>query len=174
VEGEGTLDWLQFGAQWLHVILGITWFGSVITANFILIPALNRLPLERQREIAVAYGEVAERVIGVVAPTVILLGILRGTVFGQVRSLDSLTTGYGLTWLLGLVAATATFAWGKLVLEPAIGRMNAIPAAEALLPDGQMSPAMAAAVGSLKQLGVLELLGFLVIFTCMILMRFGY
>jgi hypothetical protein len=33
---------------------------------------------------------------------------------------------------------------------------------------------MAAAAGSLKRLGVLELLGFLVIFTCMILMRFGY
>jgi hypothetical protein len=130
------LDWLQFVAQWLHVLLGITWFGSVITANFIF--------------------------------------ILRGTVFGQVRSLDALTTTYGLTWLVALVAATGTFAWGKLVLEPAIDRMNAIPADEALLPDGRMSPAMAAAVDSLKRLGGLELIGFLVIFTCMILMRFGY
>ena len=107
------MDWLQFVAQWLHVLFGIAWFGSVTTANFIFIPALNRLPLDRQRDVAGAYGEVAKRVIGMVAPTVIVLGILRGTVWGQVRSLDALTTSYGITWLVALIAATGTFAWGK-------------------------------------------------------------
>ena len=168
------MDWLQFAAQWLHVLLGITWFGAAITSNFILIPALSRLPLDRQREIGSAYGEVASRVLTAAGMGVITLGILRGTVFGQIRSLDALTTTYGITWLVALVAATATFLWGKRVLEPAIGRMNAIPVAEALLPDGRPAPAMLAALNNLKRVGLLELIGFFVIFTCMILMRFGY
>ena len=168
------MDWLQFVAQWLHVILGITWFGTVIVSNFIFIPALMRLPIDRQREAGGAFGDQAARVLNVVAPAVIILGILRGTVFGQVRGLDSLTTTYGLTWLVGLIAATATFAWGKRVIEPAIGRMNAITVADALLPDGRPSAALMAAVDTLKRVSMLELLGFLVIFTCMILMRFGY
>ena len=168
------MDWLQFVAQWLHVILGITWFGTVIVSNFIFIPALMRLPIDRQRETGGVFGDQAARVLNIVAPAVIVMGILRGTVFGQVRSLDALTTTYGLTWLLGLIAATATFAWGKRAIEPAIARMNAIPVADALLADGRPSPAMAAAIGAVKRVSGLELIGFLVIFTCMILMRFGY
>ena len=103
----------------------------------------------------------------------IVLGILRGTVFGQIQSLDELTTTYGLTWLVALIAAVGTFAWAKMKIEPGIHRMNAIPLAEALLPNGTPSPAMLAAVGVLKRATALELIGFLVVFTCMILMRFG-
>ena len=39
------MDWLQFVARWLHVLLGITWFGTVIATNFIFIPPLNRLSI---------------------------------------------------------------------------------------------------------------------------------
>ena len=164
----------MFGAQWLHVLLGITWFGAAIATNLIFIPALMKLPLDRQREVGGHYGERASQVLSVAAMGVILLGVLRGTVFGQIRSLDALTTTYGITWLVALVVATATFLWGKRVIEPAIGRMNAIPVSEALQPDGTPSPAMLAALNNAKRVGALELIGFIVVFTCMILMRFGY
>jgi hypothetical protein len=39
--------------------------------------------------------------------------------------------------------------------------------------DGTPSPGLAAAVGQVKRVAILELGFFLVIFTCMILMRFG-
>ena len=168
------MDWLQFGVQWLHVLFGIFWFGAVLTGNFIFIPALSRLALDKQREIGGAYGAVAEKVLNPVGMTVIALGFLRGTVFGQIRSLDALMTTYGITWLVGLVAAVATFLWAKRVIEPALHRMNAIPVSEALQPDGAPSAGMLAAVGAVKRAAMLELLGFVVIFTCMILMRFGY
>lgn len=164
----------MFAAQWLHVLLGITWFGAAIATNLIFIPALTRLPLDRQREVGGHYGEQASRVLTVAAMGVILLGILRGTVFGQIRSLDALTTTYGITWLVALILASGTFLWGKRVIEPAIGRMNAIPVAEALRQDGTPSPAMVAALDAAKRAGALELLGFIAVFTCMILMRFGY
>lgn len=168
------MDWLMFAAQWLHVLLGITWFGAAITSNFIFIPALMTLPLDRQREIGGAFGAQASKVLTIAAMGVITLGILRGTVFGQIRSLDALTTTYGITWLVALIAASATFAWGKRVIEPAIGRMNAIPVAEAFGTDGKPSPRMVEALNGAKRAGALELLGFIVVFTCMILMRFGY
>jgi hypothetical protein len=47
--------------------------------------------------------------------------------------------------------------------------MNAVE----LGPDGSPTPALAAATDRVKHLVSLELIGFVVIFTCMILMRFG-
>ena len=168
------MDWPMFAIQWLHVLLGIAWFGSALTSNFIFIPALMTLPLARQREAGGAFGEQANKVIPIAAMGVILLGILRGTVFGQIKSLDALTSTYGITWLLALIVASATFVWGKRIIEPAINRMNAIPLADANLPDGSPSPAMVASIDRIKRVAGLELIGFLVVFTCMILMRFGY
>ena len=49
------MDWLQVVVQWLHVLGGITWFGTVIYGDFILIPALMTLTPDIQR--AAAYLE---------------------------------------------------------------------------------------------------------------------
>ena len=52
-------------------------------------------------------------------------------------------------------------------------RHPAIPEAEAVGPDGQPSAVLVSAIDQVKRLAVLELVFFFVIFTCMILMRFG-
>jgi hypothetical protein len=104
---------------------------------------------------------------------VILLGILRGTVFGPVRSIDALLTTYGLTWLLALVLAIGTFMYGMRVVGPTLERIGRISEADAVNPDGSPTPAALALLGQAKRNGVIELLLFLAIFTCMILMRFG-
>jgi uncharacterized membrane protein len=166
------MDWLQFGVQWLHVLLGIFWFGGTMYLDFILIPALMTLPLGQQRQVGAAIGARAVPIFTGVAVAVIVLGFLRGTVFGQIRSLDGLGTTYGLTWLVGLLAALATAYWGVRVLTPAVERLYATPESDAIGAGGQ-SPAIAAAVADIKRKGQIELLGFFVIFTCMILMRFG-
>lgn len=167
------LDWLQFGVQWLHVLLGITWFGSVLATNLIFIPTINRFPLDRQREVGGEYGRLAARILPPVAMGVIALGIIRGTLLGPIKDLDMLTSQYGITWLVALVAATLTFLWGEVVIKPAIVRMNAIELGQALLADGSPSPQMAQALSFVKRVAALELIGFVVVFTCMILMRFG-
>jgi hypothetical protein len=59
------------------------------------------------------------------ASAVIVLGILRGTVFGQIKTLDALTTTYGLTWLVALVLALFTFYWGYRVIGAALARFEA-------------------------------------------------
>jgi uncharacterized membrane protein len=167
------MDWAQFVVQWLHVLLGIVWFGVVLYNALILIPALNPMPVGRQREIGQAIGAQAFKVIRPVAMAVIALGIIRGTVFGPIKGVDDLTTAYGITWLVALAFAIAAYFWGERMIGPALERMNAIPESEAVGPDGRPSPALVAALDRVKRVAVLELGIFFVIFTCMILMRFG-
>ncbi len=71
------MDWLQFAVQWLHVLGGILWFGSSLTFNFIVVPALLTLPFAQQPSTGAALGRMAERVIRPAAALVIILGILR-------------------------------------------------------------------------------------------------
>ncbi len=48
---------------------------------------------------------------------ILILGLLRGTIFGPVRSLDFLFgTACGITFLIAFLAAMATFLWGHFVV----------------------------------------------------------
>ena len=168
------MDWALFAVQWLHVFFGIFWFGAVLYADFVLVPALNTLPLDRQREFGTALSRQVLRVIPIVGGLTILLGIIRGIFFSGINSLNALTTTYGVTWLVALVAAIATYLWGDRVIRPDLERLMALPDAEAIGPDGSGTLAVSTLTDRIKRNSMLELLGFLLIFTCMILMRFGY
>lgn len=163
------MDWATFVIQWLHVLLGIFWFGNAIAVAVIFIPAISTLPIPTQRQVGGHYAEIAERIFKIVAPAVIITGIVRGTLFGPIRSLEALTTAYGITWLVALIAAIATFLWGLYVIGGASRVLNSAP----LTADGGPTPELERAIARIKLVATLELLGFLVVFTCMILMRFG-
>ena len=164
------MNWLVFVVQWLHVLLGIIWFGNSLILALVLIPTLNTLPIPVQRDVGGRYGERSTRLFDIVVPLIVVLGFIRGTLLGPIDSVgDVLGTPYGFTWLVALVAATATFLWGRMVIVPAVRRMDAIP----LDSEGRATPELKAATDRVKRVVVLELAGFLVIFTCMILMRFG-
>lgn len=164
------MDWLVFAVQWLHVLLAILWFGNSLSLATVTIPALGRLPLVRQQEVGAVLGQQGLRVFDIVAPAVILLGIVRGTFLGPIRSVDALIgTAYGLTWLVALVVAIATFLWGRYVIVPATRDLATAP----VNADGTPTEELNRALTRAKRVTVLELAGFLVVFTCMILMRFG-
>jgi uncharacterized membrane protein len=164
------MDWVVVGAQWLHVLLGILWFGNSLVVAAILIPSLNPLPILTQREVGSRYGERATRLFDVLVPVLIVLGVIRGTLLGPIQNADEvLGTPYGVTWLVALIAAIATFLWGRIMFNGALRRLNAAP----LNADGTASAQLEAETTRVKIVVVLELVGFLVIFTCMILMRFG-
>jgi hypothetical protein len=164
------VNWATFVIQWLHVLLGILWFGNALVLVAIELPVLNGLPLVVQRDIGQRLGQQSARVFTIVAPAVIVLGIVRGTVLGPIRSVDDLLgTAYGLTWLVALIASVATLLWGRLIIMQGVRAMDAVP----LGPGGTPTPELEAATSRVKLLAVLELAGFTVVFTCMILMRFG-
>ena len=68
------MDWFLFGVQWLHVLLGIFWFGNALAVAAFLIPAVSTLPIPTQRQVGGRYADIAERTFNVVAPAVIVLG----------------------------------------------------------------------------------------------------
>ncbi len=165
------MDWPVVITQWLHIFAGTFWFGGSLFANFVIIPAIMRLPAERQPAFIEAIAEQANRIVPLMAGAAILLGFVRGTVLGDIKDLNALSTTYGIEWLVGLVAAALTFAWGQWVLSPSAARLTAISAAAGA--SGQASAEVAAQTGRVKMMALLELIGFFVIFTTMILMHFA-
>ena len=164
------MDWAVVVVQWLHVLLGILWFGNALVLDVIVIPAINRLPMVAQREVSSYIGARATPIFHVVVPLIVILGIIRGTALGPIKTVDFLFgSAYGLTWLTALVVTILTYLWGLFVIIPALRRMDAAP----IEADGSPTRALVAATDNVKRLVALELVGFLVIFTCMILMRFG-
>lgn len=155
------MDWLQFVVQWLHVLLGITWFGYAISMFFLVSPALAHLPEPELRATNMRLGELGARVFPIVGILVLVLGFIRGTFLGPIDSVDDVFgTAYGLTWLVALVATVALFITGARFIGPSfVGLKDA--------------PDLPAAVARLRRLSMFDLALFGLIFTCMILMRFG-
>ena len=153
--------WLLIVLQWLHVLAGILWFGSSMLTDFVLFPMLRGLSPQTRtewlREFAAHYG----RLIGAVGGLTILLGIARGIaggVFGQI------TSAYGLTWIAAIVVGFGLAAVGGGL----IGRTAQSMAKAA--DTGAMDPLYA----RIQRYVPLDVGGFVVIFTLMIAMRFGY
>lgn len=155
------MDWVQFIVQWLHVLLGITWFGYAIAMYFLVGPALAEMPEQQQRITNGRLGAIGARVFPMVGGLVLLLGILRGTVFGPIDSTDAvLGTSYGITWLVALAATLALFYTGARHIGPGFEGLRD-------------APDFPAAAARLRRIATFDLGLFAVIFTCMILMRFG-
>jgi hypothetical protein len=92
--------------QWLHVLLGIFWFGGSLYLNFMVVPVVLSLPL----------GARSNQVLPLVAILVILLGLLRGTIWGPVHTFVFLFgTTYGVTFLTSLLVASGVELWGHFV-----------------------------------------------------------
>jgi hypothetical protein len=164
--GEATL-------QWLHILFGTFWFGGSLFANFVVVPAMMKLPAEPQQQFLKLFAHQADRMMLIAASGTIVLGFLRGTVFGDIKDTAALGTPYGTWWLVGLVAACLTYAYGTWYLGPQANRLGADMAAAGVGPGGQMAPELAARMSRVKALAMLELLGFFVVFTTMILMHFA-
>lgn len=160
--------------QWLHVFSGIFWFGGTLFLDFVVIPAVIGLPIGQQRSFSKRFSKIATRVVTPFATLAIVLGLVRGIAFGPVRSVDFLLgTSYGITFLVGFLAAIATFLWGFLVTARQGERLNEIPVDEQAVVEGKLPVEFTRQLALVRQVAMLELLGFLAIFTCMILLRFG-
>ena len=155
------MNWLQFVVQWLHVLLGILWFGYALSMFFLVSPALAELPEAQGRVTNGRLGAIGARVFPFVAILVVALGILRGTVFGPIKSFEYLFgTAYGWTWVVALLTTLGLLYTGARQIGP-------------LTQGIKDAPDYAAAAARLRRISTIDLGLFFVVFTCMILMRFG-
>ena len=155
------MNWLQFAVQWLHVLLGILWFGYALSMYFLVAPALMELPESQGRITNARLGAIGARVFPFVAVLVVLLGVIRGTVFGPINSLEDLFgTAYGWTWLVALIATLGLLYTGARYIGPIFEGLKD-------------TKDYAADAVRLRRVSQIDLGIFFVVFTCMILMRFG-
>ena len=173
-EGLGVMQILQIIVQWVHVLAGILWFGGGVAINMLVFPAMQVLTPEQQRRMGRALTPKLGRFFQTVAIVVLLMGIIRGTVLGPITNLGILFgTAYGWTWLTALVLTIGPGFIGGRYVGPTSERMYADDSLWNFGP-GQPPPAgLMAHVQLLRTIGMIEMVGFLLVFTLMILMRFG-
>lgn len=162
--------WLILVVHWLHVFCGTFWFGSRLVVTLILLPTMRRVPQTSQH---VFLGEMIRHFVRVepsLGIATIALGILRGTVFGQVISPEvAFGTPYGLTWTIALALGVVIAILGGLVGASFL-KLQAIP----VKGDASSQAAFDEQLGKTETYSRVSLSLFLLIFTCMILMGFGY
>jgi uncharacterized membrane protein len=148
--------------QWLHILSGVIWFGGYILIDFALWPALLRRPAAEAKATFVALQKYIGPLMALSGSLVVLLGIVRGTALGPIRSLDALFgTAYGVTWLVALVIALFLSAWGARWHDRLVG-----PAWE----GDQVRPR---ALERQRAATILEMVCFGAILACMVLMGAG-
>lgn len=148
--------------QGLHMFFAIFWFGGTLFANFVIGPAAARSLPASQADMGAQIGLQASRVIPPVAGVTILLGFLRGTVWGPIKGVsDVFNLNYGHWWLIALIVAIITYLWGQFMTGRASAAIATVPEAE--------RPAQ---IQKTIRLATIELAGFFTILSMMILLRF--
>lgn len=153
--------WLVIALQWLHILAGIFWFGSAMTVHIVAFPAFSTFPPETRRGIIEAFAARYGRLVGAVAGLTILLGILRGIAGGV---LNVLVSPYGLTWVTAIVLGVAIAAFEVVRISSTTGKLIAAREPERIQALDER----------LASYGKIHLGAFLVLFSLMIAMRFGY
>lgn len=148
----------------LHVLFGIAWFGGAIFSLLVLGPAFATVSGPAMAEVGPRIGAQAMKVMPVAAAGTMLLGIATAFATGRFTNLSAIfTQAYGVTVVVALAIAIATYVWASLVVDKRVHAMQAAAVAE-----------KPAAVKRIMQAIAVEQAGFLSILFCMVLLRFGY
>jgi len=155
------MTWIVL-VQWLHVLAGVVWVGGYVTMTLVVWPALLRRPPGEARALVETLGPRLGALMGASGLLVLVLGLLRGTVFGPIRSFATLFgTAYGLTFLAALVLALFAMGHGS-----SLGKR--LP--EHLWDDAGLRPG---AARFLRRNGLVSGVVMALLLGCMVLMRFG-
>lgn len=148
--------------QWLHILMGIAWFGGYIFLDLVLWPTLLALPAVQAKATYALLGRFAGPVMATSGSLVVLLGILRGTMLGPIRSLAFLFgSAYGITWLIALALTLLLTVWGAGWHDRVIGP---------IWEDNRIRPGVARRI----YIGAsCELAAFALVLVCMVLMASG-
>jgi hypothetical protein len=122
--------------------------------DFVIWPSIVRLDAAAGSVVQEEIFNRTGQLVSVVAPATVVLGFLRGTVWGPINSLTMLTTPYGLTWL------TAMF-WGANWHDKWLGPIW----------DGHSI--RRSAIRRVRAGAAYEMLSFGGLLSCMVLMHFG-
>src|SRR5690606_18916030 len=148
--------------QWLHIVAGLIWIGSNIYQDYVIWPTLLSRPAGEARAIYETSSKYAAPLMMYTGMVVMLLGIIRGTLLGPIKSFgDLVTTPYGITWLVALLMMIFVIAWGGRFRSKLDG---------AVWNGEQFHPT---ALQTIRSNTLVSNIAFAIILACMVLMRFG-
>lgn len=158
--------WGTYVLEWVHILLAIFWFGSALYANLILAPAMMRVGPGTRSELFAAMSGPVSVAFTWVGYLTVTAGLIRGTVFGRVQTVDVLFgTRYGVVWLIAFAVGLFLALWSHLVL---------VPMARQLGTPRPAAAADAVVVARPNPIPVIvEMVGFFVLFTLMIVLKFS-
>jgi len=166
--------------RYLHIILGITWFGGTVYRSLIVLPGLASLTPEQRQPLLKSVQENHETFLLTTGFLVIGLGIMLGAVVGPIQSGEALFTAYGLTWIASMTLAAIILGWEGFAVSPAIAALTPDEEEAANLatePPLAAMPPLPVPLGSLRRaqaLAWIEVGGFCLLLSFMVLMHFGY
>lgn len=114
-----------------------------------------------------------ERLMVGAALTTLVLGVVRGTVYGPVHSVDALGTRYGIVWMGALVIRLAVFVTGGRLTSPAARSLLDDDDVWETAEDGSPSAELAARITRVRRGFRLELVGIVVVLALMPVLRFS-
>lgn len=148
--------------HWLHILTAVAWFGGTMIFDFVIWPTLLRRPARESRSLYEALEKPAGLVFATAGNATVVLGLLRGTWLGQIRSFDVLTaTPYGHTFLTALFLTIGFIAFGVVT-------RGKLPAR--VWNGDEYQPG---AARFLHRNGAIELALMVAIVACMVAMHFG-
>jgi uncharacterized membrane protein len=172
------VDWVEFGVQWLHVIAAIFWFGGSMYMDFVVLPTLHRIPPASSRDVWRVLSPRMGMSMRLAAVIVIILGIVRGIAWGPRNAAGTgfdFSSQYGMTWSISIILALAIAAVGDGFIQRTARKLYSDDSLWTFATaGGPPSAAFSALTGRLRTGALVQLVLFIAVFTCMILMRFGF
>lgn len=153
--------WLTGIVQWLHIVAAIIWLGGTIFMYYGVYPTLLKLTAQEGQKFLGILQKYAGPLMAISGSAVVVLGLIRGTVFGPIRSWAVLGSPYGLTFIAAFVLAIVLTIMGAQH-EKIVG------------PVWEGDKVKAGFASRLKTTRTIEMLVAAVVLVCMVLMKFGY
>lgn len=121
------MEWLLVVARLLHIIGGISWVGSVLTSVFFIEPTAAALGEPGSRFLAhlITRRRMTNAMAGA-AITAIAAGALLYWIDSGGLRIEWITSGTGLGFTAGAVAALSAFALAGIYLKPGFERLAAL------------------------------------------------
>jgi uncharacterized membrane protein len=161
-----------FAIHTSHVLAGIIWLGGAVFMNIAVLPAILALPGPQQRDMGrrVVFGP--ERLMVGAALLAGVFGIVRGTVFGPIQSIEALATTYGIVWVTAIAITVAVFFVGARITGPTAHALLDDDRLWVTTPTGEAPDARGELLNRLRLSFRLELIGILLVFALMPILRF--
>jgi uncharacterized membrane protein len=149
------MDWYVIILRVIHIAAGVFWVGAVFVLFLFIQPSVKELGPEGQRFMGhLTVRRKLPMVIVLAAALTILAGILLYWRASGGFDVDWITSGPGIAFTVGGLAAIATLALGLSITKPSVDRMGAI-GQEIAASGGQPTPSQATEMQRLQTRTVL-------------------